>query len=291
MAKATIHAVLGRMDVEGTPGTVFQPLGWMMDPGRWEAARRVWASRYRRSAHYLSVPPAMRASRLEEAVENCTTVYLTTDYEKAGVTDEQFARAVLRAGRWMERAGWILPQTGDAPRRRRERKWYPYNRGENSRSPSPAAIAHAARFSREDRAALTGEGCDDAPGPIVAVAGGPSGRGPTDGTMERTETVVREWVTPDSDGNLDIHTEIETGWRMNRGRGRAETLPACRVNGGTPAPLARFIRQAMPIGQAWRADADNPGPVCNRETCRPIDPAGVLWVRDAGERHRLVACR
>ena len=279
-----VHHVLGTLSVEGTPDSVFEPLGWFLDPARFEGACKVWRSRFRRSAVYSSLPVNARPSREEQAVQDCLTVYTDRNYRKAKVREEQFARAVLGACRWMERAGWVLPSIGGEPRRRDQRKWYPYNRGENARSPSPSAIVVATFNAAEDREALTGAGCDDVPGPMVAVPGGPSGRGATEGRMVRTERVVREWTERDAEGELQVLCEVITGWTMERGRGRAESLPDCKVNAGTPAPLSRFIRQTRPAVAAWQPDADQPGPVCDRTTCRPSDPAEMVWV-EAGPRY------
>ena len=76
---------------------------------------------------------------------------------------------------------------------------------------------------------------DDIPGKMVAVPGGPGGRGLTDGKMVPTVRIVREWIE-----RGEPMAEIVTGWKMERKRGRARTYGACVVNAGKPAPRNRY---------------------------------------------------
>lgn len=232
---ATIrHRLFGRIVTDSAPGTVFDPLPYLACPGRFRDCLAWWAYKAARAGVGEGMPRRERESAIEDAAQNTLQVFLDRDYDEAGITADEPARAVMGAAAFMARAQYRLPTAGDAPRSRDRRLWFPYNRARNAGAPSPAAIVQTSYNAAEDRAALLGD-CDDMPGEVVSVPGGPSGRGLTDGKMVPTVKVLRTYVLHGED-----FFEVETGWKMDRKRGRKENLPPCTVNAGKPMPRNRF---------------------------------------------------
>jgi hypothetical protein len=254
------HPQLGKLGTGGS-GLPFDPLPHLADPGRYAALTRFFRIRATRAMRKGGVGtrhgdkalthgaphPGARRIRIDECVTAAVDFYIHRDYAAAKIDNDSPGMAALSAAAWMDRAHWRpldetqFGQKGDGP------TWYPWNRARNATAPAPDAILTAVE-SVEGATAdmLTGEGCDDVPGPMVNVPGGPSGRGATDGRMEWRETVTREWIERGADGEAYACEEREGEWKMRRGRGRKRILPPCRVNAGAPAPLARYVRHPLP---------------------------------------------
>jgi hypothetical protein len=257
------HARFGAMVAPAVPGTVFDPLPLFFDPGRFRDILAYFRGRAARAGVGSGLPRDHRAAALDEAAQRAMRLFTDRDYGKMGLMADDAVAATLSAARYMERCGWRDDgETEHRDRPDRGPRAYGnsvlFNRAQATRAGfSPAAIHATARGAAEDTAALVGYGCDDVPGETVDIPGGPSGRGPTDGRMERVENVIRERVETetDTDGKRRRYlvTETVTGWRMNRGRGMAETLPPARANAGRPAPLARFVKAAPPVTEDRRA--------------------------------------
>jgi hypothetical protein len=247
MIGRTIPGV-GRV-AEPEPGSVFDPMPLFFDPQELPLALAFFRRRASRDGVGAGLSNDERAAALDEAAQRGLRLFLDRDYSRSGLTAACRVAAYLSAAAYMRRAQWREGSHGREYDRGRKARGNAalYNRAAGSRAGhSPAAIYHAARGSAEDMAALVGTGCDDIPGEAVTIPGGPSGRGATDGKMERVETVARDRIETDDTGRRWQVTETVTGWRMARGRGRASTLPPATVNAGRPAPLARFVRQPLP---------------------------------------------
>lgn len=231
------HRLFGALGNEPIQGTVFNPRHYLADPGRFRDCLAWWEYKARRNGVGAGLPKVLKESAISQAGQDTLQVFLDRDYKAAGITADECSRAVMGAAAFMARAQYRLSSGGDGPRLRRmaSRKWYPYNRAQNVKTPNPATIVAETLYAREDRVALHGEG-DDMPGKVVAVPGGPGGRGLTDGKIVPTVQIVREWVE-----NGEPMAEIVTGWRMDRKRGRARTYAPCTVNAGKPASRNRYV--------------------------------------------------
>ena len=273
---------LGRV-AEPEPGTVFDPLPAFFDPQELPVALAFFRRRASRDGVGAGLSNDERAAALDEAAQRGLRLFIDRDYSRSGLTAACRVAAYLSAAAYMRRAQWREGSSGreyDRGRRARGNAAL-FNRAAGSRAGhSPAAIVRAAEGVPGGLDALTGRGCDDLPGEAVTIPGGPSGRGATDGKIERVETVTRDRIETDAEGRRWQTTETVTGWRMARGRGRASTLPPATVTAGRPAPLARFVRQPLPTLAAWTPDG---GPVCNRTTAVP---AGDWIATGPGEWYR-----
>lgn len=273
---ATIrHWLLGSLAVTPVPGTVFDPVAFFLDPSRLRDILAYWEARARRDGCGAGLPRALRAAACEQAAQACLSYFLAADYRRLGVTGDEFARAVLMAYKQARRRFWRdVDAHRDAERERRAvaKGWRPWNRAQNSRTPDPARIVHAADAMGMDPNAVDGRGVtDEVPGDLFIVPGGPAGRGETDGRMECV--TVRDIVHNQRGGafcaaRLELQT-TETRWRMVRGRGRATMLPPCVVREGVPMPRGRFAPGPMP-GQI--ADALRPHQGDGIGTWQPLAP-------------------
>jgi len=214
------HAEFGTM----LPSSVeaigpFDPLAYCACPGRFRRLQRYARSRAGRAlrkggigtrygeahaTHSGRMTREQRETILDRAAEAYMDYFLHRDYAAAGIGADSPAIAVLSAAAWLDRARWRNP---DEARPSDAELPYPYAGPKGD--PTALRVLTAAESVAVDPAdafqALTGRGVQEGPGRrAVAVPGGPSGRGPTDGQME--------WhaVAP-----------CRGRWRMKRGRGRA----------------------------------------------------------------------
>lgn len=257
------HRLFGTLGTEPIPGTVFNPRDYLADPGRFRDCLAWWEYKARRYGVGAGLPRALQESAIAQAGQDTLSVFLDRNYRKAGITADECTRAVMGAAAYMARSGYRASALGDSPvstggktRRKDTRKWYPFNRAQNCKSPNSATIVAESINAAEDRAALVGLG-DDIPGKMVAVPGGPGGRGLTDGKMIPTVRIVREWIE-----RGEPMAEVETGWKMDRKRGRARQYAPCMVNAGKPAPRNRYT---------------------------PADPLPMIRERVSGERSMIPA--
>lgn len=264
MVRRLSRAVLplfGRVVVAPVPGTVFDPLAVFLDPGKLPMLLKYWAARARRDGCGDGLPRAQRAAACENAAQVCLSYFLDADYAALGITGDEVVRAILVAYRLARRRFWKdAAESKDYDRQRKQTGWYPYNRAQNSRTPDPRRIVHAAVALGMDPGTVNGQGMDDIPGDTVTVPGGPSGRGETDGRMECvTIRDVALNVNGGAFGRTRLELSlVETRWRMKRGRGKAKTLQPCTVNAGQPANAGRY-RQPAP--GPWAVARDS-GPRC-----------------------------
>lgn len=260
MVRRLSRAVLplfGRVVVAPVPGTVFDPLAVFLDPGKLPMLLKYWAARARRDGCGDGLPRAQRAAACENAAQVCLSYFLDADYAALGITGDEVVRAILVAYRLARRRFWKdAAESKDYDRQRKQTGWYPYNRAQNSRTPDPRRIVHAAVALGMDPGTVNGQGMDDIPGDTVTVPGGPSGRGETDGRMECvTIRDVALNVNGGAFGRTRLELSlVETRWRMKRGRGKAKTLPPCTVNAGQPANAGRY-RHPAPGPQTVARDA------------------------------------
>lgn len=220
------HRLFGLLGTSPAPGTAFDPLHYLTDPGRLRDLLEWFRYRAGRAGVGSGLPRALRESAIEDAAQGALERFIDRDYRAEGITADEPARAILGTARYMDRAHW---RNGNG-RRQEDRKWTPYNRGQNSKSANPAAIVAASLNAAEDRAALTGEGCDETMRlGTVAIPGG-AGRPLGEGKMVRTERIVRDWVEFDPEtGERRELAEVETGWRMDRRYGFRQEYPASTV--------------------------------------------------------------
>lgn len=261
-----ILPLFGRVVVAPVPGTVFEPLPVFLDPGKLPALLKYWGARARRDGCGDGLPRAQRAAACENAAQVCLSYFLDADYASLGITADEVVRAILIAYRLARRRFW--KDAAEHRDRERERAQFAraggdfriYNRAQASRSPDPARIVHAALTLGMDPGTVNGQGMDDIPGDTVAVPGGPSGRGETDGKMQCI--TVRDVALNVNGGafgraRLELNM-VETRWRMKRGRGKAKTLQPCTVNAGQPANAGRY---SQPAPGPWAVARDS-GPRC-----------------------------
>lgn len=256
------HWLLGALAVPPVPGTVFDPRAFFLDPGRLPAVLAYWRFRAARAGCGAGLPRALRDAALEQAAQACLTHFLDADYQRLGITADEFSRAVLYAFRRCRLAFWSdADGAREIDRERRADRYIGdyrlYNRAQASRTADPARIVHAADAMGMDPNAVDGRGVtDEAPGDWVTVPGGPSGRGETDGKMRLVVTADR--IENRRAGAFCAETleyrTTETRWRMVRGRGKARRLPACVVREGVPAPRGRFIPAPAPTAGEPRPD-------------------------------------
>jgi hypothetical protein len=248
LSKAELPA-FGRVVVESIPGTVLDPVAVFLDPGRLPAMLRYWQSRAGRDGCGDGLPKHLRIAACENAAQVCLSYFLDADYKSLGITADEIVRAMLMAFKLAKRRFWKdAHDSKDYDRQRKQTGWYPYNRAQNSRTADPARLFHAADSMGLDTVLIVdGAGCDDIPGKALAIPGGPSGRGETDGKIECV--VVRDIVTSRPGGAFCKDREelqhTDTRWRMKRGRGKARKLPPCLVIDGQPANRGRY-RQPAP---------------------------------------------
>ena len=281
-----MHPRFGAMRPAKIPGTVFDPLPLFYDPGFFQDLLSYFRGRAAAFGVGAGLPRDQRAAALDEAAQRGMRRFTDRDYAKAGLTADDVVPAILSTARYMDRGHWREGRgAGGTAKKYARGDAALYNRATGSRAGhSPAAIFAAARGSAEDTAALVGCGCDDIPGKPVAVPGGPSGRGLNDGKMVKIETVIRDRIVaetgPDGERRRFNETTVVTGWKMERRRGWAVTLPPCKVDAGRPAPLARFIRGPMPADRRPCQDE-------NRTTDKAAAvPAGGVFTSGGGVRLR-----
>jgi hypothetical protein len=253
LAKAEI-ATLGPIVVPTIPGTVLDPVAVFLDPGKLQTMLKYWERRAGRDGCGDGLPKHLRKAACEQAAQVCLTYFLDANYKALGITENEIVRAMLMAFKLAKRRFWKdAAGHADAERARRQfakagGDFNLFNRAQNSRTADPARLFHAADAMGLDTVLIVdGAGCDDIPGKALAIPGGPSGRGETDGKIECV--VVRDIVTSRPGGAFCQDREelqhTDTRWRMKRGRGKARKLPPCLVIDGQPANRGRY-RQPAP---------------------------------------------
>jgi hypothetical protein len=233
------HRLFGQIVSEPVPGTVFDPLAYFTCPGRFRDVKAFLRSRAARAGIGSGLPREARAAVLDDAVQNGLDFIIGRDYEAAGFDADQCAAAILSAAGWMDRARWRAigeNQAGDKPRRGAG-DFILFNRAQTARAAgdNPAACVSAA----EAMGMVWSEvfpAAHEIPGPAVALPGGPSGRGETDGKMVRDGGRIK--------------------WRMKRGRGRAHTYAPGIVRDAIPTAAPRYVPGPRPTGRGgpvvWR---------------------------------------
>ena len=247
LSKAELPA-FGRVVVESIPGTVLDPVAVFLDPGKLPSMLKYWQTRAGRDGCGDGLPKHLRIAACENAAQVCLSYFLDADYATLEVSADDIVRAILLAYKMAKRRFWKdAHESKDYDRQRKQTGWYPYNRAQNSRTADPARLFHAADAMGLDTVLIVdGAGCDDIPGKAMAIPGGPSGRGETDGKIEHVTT--RDIVFSRAGGAFCKEREelqtIDTRWRMKRGRGKARKLPPCLVIDGKPANRGRYRQPA-----------------------------------------------
>jgi len=263
-----VHPLFGRIAVEPAEGTVFDPHAVFLDPGMLPRLLRFWAGKAARDGVGAGLPPQLRKAAREEAAQRALRLFTTRDYAAAGIHADAVAIAILSTTRWMQRAQWREDAEDRSARGDGKRGWFPWNRAQDCRTVDPSRLVAAWEGDDDARAALTGEGCDEAKTGTVRVPGGKR-QPPGHGKMVRTERIVREWVeampmvaveTLAAGGGLAQpqpipFAEIVTGWRMDRRRGKAQRYEACAVTVATDCREERRFHPApTPTREPWTAD-------------------------------------
>lgn len=194
------HSELGTLSPEITTTAAFNPLNWLRCPGNLAKLKRIAARKYGRDQEgrgetkasiyaqetIRKLPRKMRPAAVEMAVDAVVCRFIDADYAKAGITDDEPARAVLYAVAYVRRAGWRYGT--DGAERRNGRKGIPYIGSMASRGDNPAAVASAIEQARKSpryatglqadiaenhaRAALTGEVRERKTGRMIQCPGG-----------------------------------------------------------------------------------------------------------------------
>lgn len=288
------HALWGSGDVTPMPGTVFNPLHSFYDPGFFTALLSYFLYRATRAGVGAGLPKRLARAAREEAAQRAMRLFTERDYAAEGVTADECFRAIMSTARRMDRAQWRDDAEDRDARGDGKRQWFPWNRGQDSRTGNPSRMVAAmetlpADMRDEGREAIVGADCDERQTGTVEIPGGKR-QPPMHGKMVALERVARSWVetmhmvpveTLAAGGGLSApepipFQEIETGWRMDRRRGKAQTYPACAVVAAADIPAGdrpRFSRPPLPPMRAW--SEEDGLPVCNRETARDSRrPAG-----------------
>jgi hypothetical protein len=233
------HRLFGRVLAEPVPGTVFDPLAYLTCPGRYRDVQAFFRSRASRAGIGAGLPRETRAAVLDEATMHGMDFFLHRDYEAAGFDADAATAALLSAGRWMDRARWRSIDTGRFGEytRKGSGDFALFNRATTAMAAgdNPATAVAAA----ESMGMEWGEvfpAIHEIPGRAVALPGGPSGRGETDGKMVRDGGRIR--------------------WRMKRGRGRAKTYGPGIVRDSIPTTAPRH--NPGPLPARWREGNDGP---------------------------------
>jgi hypothetical protein len=264
-----VHRLFGSLTPPPAPGTVFDPLAYLTCPGRFRDVRAFLRYRAARAGVGAGLPRELRAAALDDAAQNGLDFFTARDYAAAGFDADAAALAVLSAARWCDRARW---RSIDADRAFENGATYPgdyvlWNRAAASRTGNPAAEVAAA----ETLGMAWGEvfpACHEIPGPAVALPGGPSGRGETDGRMIRDGGRIR--------------------WRMKRGRGRAKKYAPGIVRDSIPTTAPRH--NPGPLPARWREGNDGPiewRKIAGEPVAYAVDPeayrAALAAYREPGE--------
>ena len=265
--RGVVHRLFGSLTPDPVPGTVFDPLAYLTCPGRYRDVQSFFRSRAARAGVGAGLPRETRAAVLDDATANGMDFFIHRDYEAAGFDADAAAPALLSAARWLDRARWRSIDTGRFGEyaRKGSGDFALYNRATTARAAgdNPATAVAAA----EALGMAWGEvfpACHEIPGAAVALPGGPSGRGETDGRMIRDGGRIR--------------------WRMKRGRGRAKKYAPGIVRDSIPTTAPRHVRGPMATGNGgpieWRKTPGGPvSYAANPEAYR----AAIAAYREPGE--------
>ena len=279
--KTIRHNVLGQLSVEPEEGTVFNPLPWFLFGGFLDNLLSYFRYRASRSGIGHGLPQHLRLSALDDAAQTALADFTDRDWEEAGITAPEIARAVLSTIGRMKRNGWRATRGGSDTV-----QWFPYNRAMDSRTPNPAAIVAAVEPFPDGQSvtglspmdALTGRGTDEEKTGTVTVPGGRC-RPRNHGKM-KPERIVRQWVervpfvsveTLAAGGGVAEKLAMDceravTGWTMVRGYGKSVAFPASTVCRTIDGEAVRAFATFQP--PRWGAWVDDGGEVCNLTTRR-----------------------
>jgi hypothetical protein len=230
-----IHPVFGNIRPAPAPGTAFQPLAYLADPGRFAEALAYFRRRAARFGVGSGLPRAHRESALDDAAQTGLRRLIDRNYSREGITETEHARAIIGTARFCDRSHW---RSGEG-QRQENRKRGP---GNVSRFPNPATLAALAERYPAAVEVLVGE-LEGLPAGTVDIPGG-HGRPRGDGKMIQRD-----------DGR----------WVMDRRYGKDQTYPATTAvvagdavaNRHTPTPMPMTQYPAMPgDGTAWRPIRD-----------------------------------
>ena len=228
---AIIHPVFGNLRPAPAPGTAFQPLAYLADPGRFQETLDYFRRRAARFGVGSGLPRGHRESALDDAAQTALRRFTDRNYSREGITETEHARAIIGTARFCDRSHW---RSGEG-QRQENRKRGP---GTVSRFPNPASVAAALEKYPEAGEALVGEE-EGLPAGTVDIPGG-HGRPRGDGKMIRRDA---------------------GRWTMDRRYGKDQSYPATTavVTGGAitnrhaPTPLPMIQYPAQPgDGTEWR---------------------------------------
>lgn len=150
-----VHPLLGRIHPVLSTIEPFNAARYLACPGRLAIVRGLAMRRYLRSmgvradarrwnpGELLSeLPPKIRRAALERAADAVLCRLLDADYDSLGITDDEPARAVLAALRYVEKSGF-RDRYGRHGSRSDNRKAEKYSGSMSGRGDNPAAIAAA----------------------------------------------------------------------------------------------------------------------------------------------------
>lgn len=270
--RQTRFGILGMPPSED--GAIFNPMLWLADPGNLAALRAYYSQRadkFRSERHPYGIchrlPQRLRLSRLADAVEMALGKFMLRDYAAAGITEDEFAKAVFQAACWCDRANW------SESRGRRATERYPYRGSMAGGGDDPRAVAIAeediltpvngretvaagkAAFFTDGgqtvaeglREALVGAGGEEQLAEPFHVDGG-KGRPRNDGKMVRN-----------ANGR----------WHQPAGYGKAITYPACVVTDSRETDSVPAYAGAAPAPAPAPWTADDHATVTNRRPAAP----------------------
>lgn len=294
-----------RFGIIGSPsedGAIFDPMLYLACPGRLAdllAYFELRADRFRSKLFPFGICHGLRGklrrSKLADASQLALGKFLLRDYAKAGITEDEAAKAVFQAAAWCDRANWRETSGGRGAGR------YPYRGSMAGGGDDPRAVAVA----EESILSPVAGRATVAAGKAAFFADG--GQTVAEGIREALVGAGGEQRLPEpfhvdggkcrprNDGRM---IRDENGrWKQPVGYGRSVTYPACEVTDSRETDsLPRYTGPApSPAPSPWTA-ADH-ATILNRrpaaeEPSRPAPaPEPTLTAGEEAEAYAAFVAR
>jgi len=241
-------------------GAPFNPMLYLMCPGRLaqllaffrQSADRFRSERFPYGICY-GLRGRLRQSRLDDAAQMALGKFLLRDYAKAGITEDEPARAVYSARAWCNAAQW------SESRGRRGRERYPYRGSMSGGGDDPRAVAiaeeailspvHGRQTAAAGKAQFFVDGGQTVAEGIREALVGAGGELKIDTPFH----VDGGTCCPRNDGRME---HVDGRWRQPVGYGKNVKYPECYVTDSVDTDdVPRYAGPApSPEPQPWTAD-------------------------------------